>query len=220
MGSLFLVRHSITAAAAEGRNLGQRTDPPLTDAGAELAARLGLALRDELDELPHDDLRLVSSPARRCRETVVAVAEALGQDRSRIEVEPGLLEIDYGDWDGLTAEKVRDRDRERRAAWEADPWTIACPGGESGGDVARRAFPILERLEDWAAGDRARCAIVVAHNHVNRLRLCALFEWPMPTYRDRLAQDPAGYSLIGLGGSAPVVRRVNAVPPPRDPAPT
>jgi hypothetical protein len=34
----------------------------------------------------------------------------------------------------------------------------------------------------------------------------------MAQYRDRLSQDPAGYSLIGLGSAIPVIRRVNAAP--------
>jgi broad specificity phosphatase PhoE len=71
---------------------------------------------------------------------------------------------------------------------------------------------VLGPIEAWLADDRARCAIVVAHNHVNRVRLCALFGWPMQQYRDRVIQDPAGYSLIGFGGSTPVIRRVNAAP--------
>ena len=212
MGSFILVRHSITAASAAGRNLGQRQDPPLADAGVELAARLGTAIGRELEELPHDELRLVTSPAQRCRQTADAIAAAIGLDPAAIEVEAGLLEIDYGDWDGLTADEARDRDPERRAAWEADPWETSCPNGESGRDVAHRSFAVLEPLEAWAADDRARCAIAVAHNHVNRVRLCALFGWPMAQYRDRLSQDPAGYSLIGLGSAIPVIRRVNAAP--------
>ena len=78
--------------------------------------------------------------------------------------------------------------------------------------MAGRAFAAFDPLEDWLAADRARCAIVVAHNHVNRLRLCAVFGWPMREYRDRLSQDPAGYSIIGFGGETPVIRRVNAAP--------
>jgi broad specificity phosphatase PhoE len=212
VGSLILARHSITAASAEGRNLGQRTDPPLAPAGLDLAERLGATLVAELAELPHDELRILSSPALRCRQTASAIAAAMGLDAATIEVEPGLLEIDYGEWDGLTAAECHARDPQLRAAWEADPFGTACPGGEGGADVALRAFAILEPLEAWLAEDRARCAIVVAHNHVNRLRLCALFGWPMREYRDRLAQDPAGYSLIGFAGDAPVIRRVNAAP--------
>jgi hypothetical protein len=34
----------------------------------------------------------------------------------------------------------------------------------------------------------------------------------MREYRDRLSQDPAGYSLVGFGGAVPVARRVNASP--------
>ena len=212
MGSLILARHSITEASAAGRNLGQRSDLPLAPAGEELAVRLGTALAAELDELPHDEMRLMSSPARRCRETAEAIAGPLGIDGSRIEVEAGLLEIDYGDWDGLTAEECAERDPELRARWEADPYETRCPNGESGRDVAARSFAVLEPLEAWLAEDRARCAVVIAHNHVNRVRLCALFGWPMREYRARLAQDPAGYNLIGFGGTTPVVRRVNAAP--------
>ena len=79
-------------------------------------------------------------------------------------------------------------------------------------DVARRAFAALTPIEDWLAADRARCAIAVAHNHVIRLRLCALLGWPMREYRERLSADPASYSLVTFGGGEPVVRRVNAPP--------
>lgn len=212
MGSLILARHSITEASAAGRNLGQRSDLPLAPAGVELAARLGAALAAELEELPHDEMRLLTSPARRCRETAGAILAPLGMDPGGIEVEAGLLEIDYGDWDGLTAEECAERDPELRARWEADPYETRCPNGESGRDVADRSFAVLEPLEAWLAKDRARCAVVIAHNHVNRVRLCALFGWPMREYRARLAQDPAGYNLIGFGGGTPVLRRVNAAP--------
>lgn len=212
MGSLILVRHSITAASASGRNLGQRTNPPLADAGLALAARLGETLARELAELPHDELRLLTSPALRCRQTAEAIATGLAIAPDGIEVESGLLEIDYGAWDGLTADECRARDPELRAAWEADPYATRCPDGESGADVAARAATVLDPLEEWLAGDRARCAVVVAHNHVNRVRLCALFGWPMREYRERVTQDPAGYSLITFGGPVPTVRRVNAAP--------
>ncbi len=212
MGTLILVRHSITEASAAGRNLGRATAPPLADAGLALARRLGEALVAELGELPHDELRVLTSPARRCRQTTEAIVAAVGMPAEAVEVEPALLEIDYGTWDGLTADECRARDPELRAAWESDPYGTRCPGGESGADVAARSATVFEPVEAWLAADRARCAIVVAHNHVNRVRLCALFGWPMREYRDRLSQDPAGYSLIGFGGPTPVIRRVNASP--------
>lgn len=209
MGSLFLVRHATTAASATGRNLGQRDDPPLTDDGRALAERLAETLSAELDELPHDEIRLVTSPALRCRETAEPIGVTLGL-AGPAEVEPAVLEIDYGAWDGLTADECRARDPRIRDGWEADPFRVRCPDGESGADVAARAFPALERIEDWVAADRARCAIVIAHNHVVRLRMCALIGWPMREYRNRISSDPGSYSIVTFGSGDPVVRRVSA----------
>jgi len=210
MGSLIVVRHATTDASASGRNLGQRSDPPLSKAGLALATQLGATLAAELAELPHDELRFISSPALRCRMTLEAVQGALGRDPQPMEIAPGLLEIDYGAWDGLTADECRERDPELRARWEADPYETRCPDGESGADVARRAFAALTPIEEWLAADRARCAIALAHNHVIRLRMCALLGWPLREYRRRLSVDPGAYSLVTFGRGEPVVRRVNA----------
>ncbi|HEX2221985.1 MAG TPA: histidine phosphatase family protein, partial [Candidatus Limnocylindria bacterium] len=133
MGSLFVVRHATTAASESGRNLGQGSDPPLTPDGVRLAQRIGQAIAQELSELPHDSLRVVSSPALRCRQTADALTTALPRERPPLESDPALLEIDYGAWEGLTAAECRERDPELRAAWEADPFATRCPGGESGG---------------------------------------------------------------------------------------
>ena len=69
--------------------------------------------------------------------------------------------------------------------------------------MAARAFPILVEIQGWLEGDPSRAAIVVAHNHVNRLWLTSLLGWPMADYRRRSTQDPAGYSLIELNGGVP-----------------
>jgi broad specificity phosphatase PhoE len=210
VGSLFLVRHSATGASAAGQSLGQGSDPPLSDAGVALAERLGAAIAAELSELPHDELRLVASSALRCRQTAAQIAAALERSDSAMEVEPGLLEIDYGGWEGLTPEECMLRDPALRAAWEEDPYLTRCPGGESGADVAARAFAVLTPIEEWLTGERARCAIAVAHNHVNRLRLCALMGWPMREYRRRVVQDPGGYSIVTFAGGMPILRRLNS----------
>ena len=142
MGSLFLVRHSITAASAGGRNLGRGDDPPLAAAGTKVAGELAATLSAELSELPHDSIRLISSPALRCRQTLEPIARALGLD-------PASVEIDYGAWDGLTADECLARDPQLRRAWIADPYRTQCPGGESGEQVAERAFGVFDALDAW-----------------------------------------------------------------------
>ena len=86
------------------------------------------------------------------------------------------------------------------------------PDGESGRDVAGRAFPAFDALEAWLSEDLARGVLVVGHNHVNRLRLTAMLEWPMSSYRRRVSQDPAGYSIIGVRAGERIVRRLNVRP--------
>jgi probable phosphoglycerate mutase len=217
MGSILLVRHATTAASASGANLGQGSDPSLTGGGQQLASRLGRAIVLELAALPHEELRLISSPAQRCLTTAAAIAGALQEDPGRVptSVEEGLRELDYGAWDGLTADECRRRDPERRAAWEADPYSTAAPGGEAGRDVAARAFPILEGVEAWLADGPSRVAVVVSHNHVVRLRLAALLGIPLRDYRRRLSIEPGSYSILTFAADmdGPSVRRIAAMPP-------
>ena len=214
MGHLFLVRHATTAASESEVNLGQRTDAPLVPAGRELAARTGAAIRAELDAIAHTELRLVTSPAQRCRQTARIVADALGRPELEPEPDARLWEIDYGAWEGLSADECRARDPQLRAAWEADPYATRTPGGESGSDVAARAFAALAPLEVRLAEDRGLAAIVVSHNHVVRLRIAAQLGMPMADYRRRVTADPGGYSMITIGTGGSAVRRLNVLPGP------
>ena len=210
MAWLLLVRHASTAASTAGRNLGQRDDPPLTDVGQEAAAALGAALSLELSELGAVETRIVSSPALRCRQTATAIATEIGTQTTAIEVDARLIEIDYGAWDGLTAEECFARNPELRAAWEQDPAATRCPDGESGQDVADRIAPAFAELWEWLAASDDRAAVVVAHNHVNRLELCRLLGWPLADYRRRLVQSPGGYNVIRHGAEQPTIVRINA----------
>jgi broad specificity phosphatase PhoE len=212
MGHLFLVRHATTAASRSGVNLGQRTDAPLLPEGRELASRTGAAIRAELAAIAPGELRLLSSPARRCLETAGAVADALQRSGLAPVAEEGLWEIDYGAWEGLTADECRDRDPELRARWEADPYATRIPGGESGTEVAARAFAVLAPLEAWLVDRRDRAAVVVTHNHVVRLRINAQLGIPMADYRRRVEADPGAYSIITFGPRGSTVRRLNVLP--------
>jgi broad specificity phosphatase PhoE len=212
MGSLFLVRHATTEASTAGLMLGQRLDAPLTPDGRRLAAKTGRAIAAELAALPHQGVRIISSPAARCRQTAAAIARALDVDPAAIEVDAGLWEIDYGDWEGIDADEATRRDPALRGTYEEDPYATAMPGGESGRDVEERAFAVLAPIEAWLAEDRARAAVVVSHNHVVRLRLAALLDLPRRDYRRRVVADPGAYSLVTFRAGEPVIRRINVLP--------
>jgi broad specificity phosphatase PhoE len=153
MGELIVIRHGQTEWSLSGRHAG-RTDVPLTDAG-EAAAR-ALAPR-----LAGRDLAAVfSSPLSRAMRT----AELAGL--SGAKPDPDLLEWDYGGYEGLTAEQIR----ESKPGW--DLWRDGVvPGdadhpGERLQEVAARTDTVLDRVRPLLAeGDVA----VVAHGHLARV---------------------------------------------------
>jgi len=110
---LFAVRHGETAWSLSGQHTGT-TDIPLTDHGRRLAERV----RPVLDR---ETFRLVlASPLRRAQETC-AIA-GLGDQAI---VEPDLMEWNYGEYEGLTAKRI----------YEKNPgWILfrdGCPGGST-----------------------------------------------------------------------------------------
>jgi probable phosphoglycerate mutase len=92
-----LIRHGETQANVEGRWHG-RTDGPLTDhglnQGAELATRF------------NGITRIFSSPLERTRRTAAAFAEPFDL---AVDLAEGLIEIDFGTWEGLTTSEIAER---------------------------------------------------------------------------------------------------------------
>jgi alpha-ribazole phosphatase len=152
---LHLIRHPRPLVAA-GICYG-RLDIPAENASAE-AARL----RRELPlELP-----VWSSPLLRCR----ALAAEL---HPLPRIDDRLAELDFGAWEGRPWDTIP---RAELDAWAADVGGYAPPGGESPGDLQRRALA-------WVAGLDVPEAIVVTHAGVIRVLLAhwrnlAPAEWP------------------------------------------
>ena len=135
---ILLARHGETPWNAEGRYQGQE-DIPLSDVGIAQAAALGERLR----EMRID--RAVASPLSRARRTAEL---ALGAARaSQLQLDDGLKEIAHGEWEGLLAGEIRERDGERLRAWREAPDTVQMPGagGESLQQVLDRAWPAFAR---------------------------------------------------------------------------
>jgi broad specificity phosphatase PhoE len=197
MVTLVLTRHGATPRSEPEQHLGQRIDIELSQAGRQAAEALGRRLEGVQFE------RVVASPLRRAQETA-----ALAVPGARIETDGRLVEMDYGEWEGLTYEQIDERDAELRDAWERDPATLACPGGESGSDVARRVHSFLDELVEWAEAsgpDRNPHVLAVAHSTTNRVLLAVSLGVALRDYRIRFRQDPANLTVLrfaGLGSGA------------------
>ena len=194
MLTLVLTRHGATTRSEPEQHLGQRIDIPLSDAGRAAAEALGRRFEGV------GFRRVVASSLLRAKETA-----ALAVPGARIEADARLAEMDYGRWEGLTYEEIDARDRELRAAWEADPESLPCPGGESGADVARRVRAFLDDAlgEAAASADDKRPLLVVAHSTTNRVLLSVALGVPVREYRRRFRQDPANLTVLRFTGSDP-----------------
>ncbi|MCF1183511.1 histidine phosphatase family protein [Marichromatium gracile] len=180
---IYLVRHGATELTAEDRFAGS-TDVPLSEQGRTQVRALAARLRcDSLDAV-------FASPMGRTMETARIIAESHGLEPTP---EPGLREIDYGHWEGLTREQVAADFADEYSAWQEDPLTSAPKGGESGIDVLARALPVMRRI---VHDHHDRSVLVVAHKGTNRLLVSSLLGFDARGYRDRLDQSPAGLTIL------------------------
>ena len=180
---LYLVRHGATQLSAENRFAGD-AGVDLSDEGKWQAARLGERLR------PEGITAIYSSPLSRAMETARIVA---GPAALAIETRDGLREISHGRWEGLTRGEVEARFSGEYAAWEADPFTFAPEGGESGVAVLARALPVIRDIVTRHTGERV---LVVSHKATIRLVVSSLLGFDARGYRDRLDQAPACMNVL------------------------
>lgn len=159
MTRVALIRHFPTAWNA-GRRLQGRTDIPLSEAARETLATLRLPA-------PWDQARIISSPLRRAAETATILA-----DGRAFEIDPRLVELSWGDWEGRTAlDLLADKKAEFSPTHEWGPDTKA-PGGESGREAWERVRPALAEI----ASDPDP-AVIVTHKALMRLILGRACNW-------------------------------------------
>jgi probable phosphoglycerate mutase len=169
------------------RHTGSRSDISLTENG-EAQAR---ALVPRLAE--REFVRVLVSPLERARRT----AELAGIDGDRIEIRAELLEVDYGEYEGLTTATIR----ETVPGWTV--WTHGSPGGETVDEVGARLDPVIAELRE-ADGD----VLVVAHGHVLRILAARWIDQPAD-HGARLALSTGTLSTLGFERETPVIRGWN-----------
>ncbi|MEO5896435.1 MAG: histidine phosphatase family protein [Vicinamibacterales bacterium] len=180
---LYLVRHGATNMTAENRFSGAG-GADLSDEGRRQAARLGERLRG-------DGISAVyASPLARSADTARIIADVCGPVPI---LRNELREISHGPWEGLTRAEVEERFPGEYESWEADPFTYAPAGAESGVAVLARALPTIREIVT-AHADQS--LVVVSHKATIRLVLCSLLGIDGRGYRDRLDQSPACLNVL------------------------
>jgi len=180
---LYLVRHGATQLTAEDRFSGA--------IGVELSDEGRRQVRALAERLAEQKISAVySSPLSRTVETASILAVPHRLDPIHRD---GLKEISHGRWEGLTRREVEERFPGEYPAWEADPFTFAPVGGESGLAVLARALPIIREIVVAHAGQNV---LVVSHKATLRLLISSLLGFDARGYRDRLDQSPACLNVV------------------------
>ena len=204
MLTLVLTRHGLTDRSVPEQHLGQRIDVSINESGRRQAQ----ALARRLTAVRFD--RVITSPLFRARETAEVLAPG-----PRLEADPRLREMDYGAWEGRTYAEIEQADGVFRREWELAPDRLACPGGESGNDVAERvrAFldDLLEEHKRWHARASFRAVtsgmgrvavpperpiLAVGHSSTNRILMCVALGVGLRDYRRRFVQDQANLTVL------------------------
>jgi probable phosphoglycerate mutase len=196
---LLLLRHGQTELSVHRRYSG-RGNPELTELGRSQAkaAAAGIPLLEEASGVS----QVLTSPLRRASQTAEPVASALGVP---VRTHEGLIETDFGEWEGMTFREARDRDPELHGRWLGDEH-VPPPAGESFFEVGRRIEALRAEL---IANHPAETLLLVSHvTPIKQLLRQALGVGPSVLYRMHL--DLASLSIADFypdGGAS--VRLVN-----------
>jgi probable phosphoglycerate mutase len=152
--TLILVRHGVTVHTAAKKFSGGLggDNPGLSDEGRDQIRATG----DWLSPAGERIHAIVASPVRRTRESADILADLLGKP---VEEEPGIAEMEFGVWDGLTFPEVAERDAASLQRWRTD-LDYAPEGAESFRTVEARVLAALDRVR---AAHEGRTVVLVSH---------------------------------------------------------
>ncbi len=192
---LFLARHGDTAWTDSRQRTG-RTDLPLNERGEERARQLGERLRR------FSFARVFTSPLQRASKTC-----ALAGFGEAAEVDPDLVEWDYGRYEGKRTKDIL----KERPGWEM--FRDGCPDGESPKDVAARADRFITRVRD-IEGD------VLAFSSAHIIRMIAASWLGLPPGAGRVFFcRPASVGVLAFEHNSrdePIISLWNYVTHPRE----
>ena len=176
MTIILLIRHGVNDAV--GKHLTGRTPGVHLNAKGKKQSR---ALARMLKKLPVK--AIYSSPLERTLETAQPVSAALGVP---VQVHHGLIEADYGDWQGMSFEELHQQDLWKKLLQE--PASVRFPKGESLPQIQQRAAKAVEEIA--AQFEKNDLVLCFTHGDIIRLAVAYFIHLPLNEYQ-HLVTNPA-----------------------------
>jgi len=180
---VLLIRHGETLLSGEDTFAGS-VDVLLSENGEKQAKLLA-------DRLSSVSISAVySSPMKRSVKTASFIAEPHNLE---VQTYDGLKEINHGRWEEKTRGVVEMQFPVEYKSWEADPFTIAPEGGESGLNVLNRAIPVIHKIVEKHLN---QTIVIVSHKATIRLLIASFMGFDLRRYRDNLDQQPCCLNIL------------------------
>lgn len=192
---IILVRHGQTAWNKEERFRG-RADLPLDETGIKQAEAAAQKLAG------CEATAIYSSPLQRTMMTAEPIADILGLTIQPLE---GLIDIDYGAWQGLSTQEALEQDANLYQQWIQTPQNARFPDGEGLQDVRDRVETVIAKILSEHAG---QTVILVSHVVVCRVFICTVLGLDNSHFW-QIGQDVNAINTIGLRESKLVLNSLN-----------
>ena len=183
---VFIVRHGETEWSLTGQHTGT-TDIPMTEHGRQVARLLRPILAKESFTLA------LTSLLQRAQETC-----RLSGFGGVANIEPGLVEWNYGRYEGLTPDEINAM---------AAGWLIfrdGCPGGEQPEEIGARVDRVIKKVRDIEGN-----IILFAHGYVLRVLGARWLGLP-PSARQHFLLDTATMNILTYYHGVSTIKRWNA----------
>ncbi|WP_312698812.1 histidine phosphatase family protein [Sedimentibacter sp.] len=138
---IYLVRHGESEANIQNRFSGI-TDVELSDKGRSQAYTAGNNLK------PYKVDCVYASPLKRARETAEIICGVNNIDIRKIITENSLIEVNFGLFENMTWEEIRESHREESENWILHKHKYKFPDGESYDDIVNRVSAFVDNVPD------------------------------------------------------------------------
>ena len=145
---------------------------------------------------------IYSSPLRRALSTAEIIAANLDL---KVQPMPGIIDIDYGAWQGLSTEDVVARDGNLYAQWIESPQEVKFPGGESFAEVRARA---ASAVDDLIGRHPKETFVLVSHKVICQILILSLLGLDSSHFW-QITQDVCAMNLFEVRGGIPSVLFLN-----------
>lgn len=199
MTKIFLIRHGKTEWNNGGRYQGH-SDIALSEEGKSQAKKLSIFLKETDIHLQ----AIYASDLIRAYETaeIVAIPHSI-----KVENHPGLREINFGKWEGLTFKEIKEQYSDLAQKWLVSPEELKIPEGESFNNVQIRAINALNEIIKIHEGQNIA---IVSHGGTIRAIICKLMEIPLQKMW-HFKLDNTALSIFDIKESRAVLSLFNSI---------